>query len=187
MSNKNTGFDADRISQLKKEIEEGGKRYLLHSTEDHNDEYRTFYFVGMHQGKEVIFDAALFTLHLHYNSELYEVAEHRAANHFPDFHQISYEEDENGNLKALSDREEEIGLFMSEVMMELEEDEEMSVAEFCELDENLDDAIGIDCALNVDKITNEIITKFIQDFNQGTLNLDNTLYSFENDYFSEEE
>jgi hypothetical protein len=38
--------------------------------------------------------------------------------------------------------------------------------------------IGLDVALNVEEIDNEVITKFVNDFNAGTLNLDKTLYSF---------
>src|SRR5690554_7361969 len=75
----------------------------------------------MHEGREVIYDAALYTLRLHHSSEVYELAEHRAAKKFPNFKGIHYEEDENGNLKPLSADEEEIGLYITEMIMELED------------------------------------------------------------------
>jgi hypothetical protein len=36
----------------------------------------------------------------------------------------------------------------------------------------------LDISLNVEEITQEVIEKFISDFNAGTLELDPTLYSF---------
>ena len=83
------------------------------------DEYAHFYFIGKFEGKDVIYDTAIYTLRLHHESELYEIAEHRAAQHFPEYKKITYEEDENGNLATLDPLEEEIGLYMAEVIMTL--------------------------------------------------------------------
>jgi hypothetical protein len=60
-------------------------------------------------------------------------AEHRAAKHFPEYKKINYEEDENGNLAALDPLEEEIGLYMAEVIMTLEEEESVKVKEHVDL------------------------------------------------------
>lgn len=48
-----------------------------------------------------------------------------------------------------------------------------------EWDPNIDYGIGLDIGLNVEKITPKVIEKFIKDFNEETLKLDKTLYSFQ--------
>ena len=67
---------------------------------------------------------------------------------------------------------------MAEVMMELEEEGEVKVHEFVDLDPNVDFGIGLDAALNVDKLTDDIIQRFVVDFNEDSLRLDDTLYTF---------
>ncbi len=98
-----------------------------------SDEYAHFYFVGKFEGRDVVYDAVIYTLRLQHESEMYEIAEHRAAKHFPEYKKISYEEDENGNLETLDPLEEEIGLFMAEVIMELEEEGTVKVKEHVDL------------------------------------------------------
>ncbi len=179
MPGHNQGFDEKRIQEFKNELVLSGKNYRIVESEDNSDEYVNFYFVGVFEGKEVIYDTVIYTLRLHHASELYEIAEHRAAKHFPEFKKIKYEEDENGDLAALDDLEEEIGLFMAEVITELEEEDEVKVTEHVEIDSNIDFGIGLDVALNVPEITDEIITKFVQDYNEENLKLDITAYSFQ--------
>lgn len=175
----NNGFLKAEIDKVKAEIELQGRNFIYAEDHEDNDEYSHFYFIGKYENREVIYDAVLYTLRLQHESELFEIAEHRAANHFPNYHKITYEEDENGNLKTLGDEEEEIGLFMAEVILELEEEEEVKVKERLELDIHLDFGIGIDACLHVSSITPQVIENFIGDFNNGTLKLDPTLYSFQ--------
>ena len=111
--------------------------------------------------------------------ELFEIAEQKAANHFPHYKKIQYEEDEDGNLLALDDLEEEIGLYMAEVMMELEEEGEVKVKEHVDLDLQHDCGIGLDVGLHIDKVTSNIIESFIRDFNADKLVLDPGYYSFQ--------
>ena len=175
----NKGFDAGIIRQYREDMERAGQDFVIVESGDNSDEYVNFYFVGMYEGKEVIYDAVIYTLRLHHSSELYEIAEHRAAKHFPEFKKIKYEEDENGDLEALDDLEEEIGLFMAEGIMELEEEDEIKVSEHVEVDPHIDFGIGLDVALNVEVITNEVIKKFVKDYNEDNLQLDTTAYSFQ--------
>jgi hypothetical protein len=72
-------------------------------------------------------------------------------------------------------------LMMEEIIEELEEEEVIQVAEFVEIDEEFEYGIGLDIALNVEEIDGEVITKFVNEFNAGTLKLDPTLYSFTNE------
>lgn len=181
MLNKNEGFSPDAIEALKNELAASGRTYKLVPSDDNSEEFVNFYFVGMYEGKEVIYDAALYTLRLHHSSEVYELAEHKAAQRFPNFKGIQYEEDENGNLKPLSPAEEEIGLFITEIIMELEEEEEVKVQEFIDIDTNHDYGIGLDAALNLDSINDQTIQKFVKEFNEDTIELDDTLYAFQSE------
>jgi hypothetical protein len=156
-----------------------GLDYVTDDEDESNDEYAHFYFIGKFEGRDVIYDTAIYTLRLHHESELYEIAEHQAAKHFPEFKKITYEEDENGNLAALDPLQEEIGLYMAEVIMSLEEEEAVKVKEHVDLDVNTDFGISLDVGLHVDKITPKLIEKFIKDFNEDSLRLDDTLYSFQ--------
>jgi hypothetical protein len=175
-----TETDHNRYTEeLKIKIKTSGKTYLLDEEDEITDEYAHFYFMGMFEGKEALYDAVMYTLRLQHESELFEIAEHRAAKHFPTYKKISYEEDENGNLESLDPLEEEIGLFMAEVIMELEEDEAVKVKEHVDIDINAEIGIGMDIGLHVDKITHKIIEKFIQDYNDDTLTLDDTHYTFQ--------
>lgn len=179
MTSKNKGFDPAEIERFKKQIAEGNGKFVVNEDEERTEEFVNFFFLGKYQGRAVIYDAALYTLKLHHQSELYELAEHKAAKKFPEFKSIKYEEDENGDFKTLDDLEEDIGLFMAETMMELEEDETVKVKEFIEIDPHLDFGIGIDAALNIEKITDRDITKFIDGYNEDKLVLDETYYSFQ--------
>ena len=181
MKYQNEGFDPDVIESLKQELKSSNKNHKVVQSEENSDEFVNFYFVGMYEGKEVIYDAALYTLRLHHASELYELAEHEAAKKFPNFKGIHYEEDENGNLKPLSSEEEEIGWFITEIIMEMEEEETVKVQEFVDIDTNHDFGIGLDAALNVEYISEKTVSKFVKDFNEDTLVLDETLFAFQSE------
>lgn len=177
--NANTGYDVKVIDQYREKIIASRKSYILDEADEHTDEYAHFYFIGKYEEAEVIFDCILYTLRFQHESELFDIAEHKAAQHFPQYKKIQYEEDENGNLKALDDLEEEIGLYMAEVMVELEEEGEVKVKEHVDLDLGHEFGIGLDAGLNVELITPELIERFIKDFNSDSLKLDNSLYSFQ--------
>ncbi|WP_162417451.1 hypothetical protein [Cyclobacterium roseum] len=181
MNYPNEGFLPETIAKLRKELEAAGKNYKIVAGEDNSDEYVNFYFVGKFEGKDVIYDAVLYTLRLHYQSEIYELAEHEAAKKFPDYHGISYEEDENGNLKPLKAEEEEVGWFITELIMDMEEEGRVKVQEFVDIDTHHDYGIGLDAALNIETIDEQVIRKFVSDFNNDSLVLDETFYAFESE------
>jgi hypothetical protein len=181
----NKGFDPETIQEYKDKMKAAGTAWLIDEEDELNDEYTHFYFVGLYEGKEVIYDTVMYTLRLQHESELFEIAEHRAAQHFPEYRKITYEEDENGNLAALDPLEEEIGLYIAEVIMELEEEEAVKVKEHVDLDVNTDLGVALDVGLQREKITSREIEKFIRDFNEDTLELDENLYSFQTEDFAQ--
>lgn len=182
----NKGFDPKEIQSIKEEIGDG-QSYVVIESEDNSDDFMNVYFIGAFEGKEVIYDAALYTLRLQHSSEVHELAEHKVAEKFPEFRKISYEEDENGDIAPLDDLDEEIGLYLTEVMDELEEEDAVKVSEHVDIDEHGDFGIGLDVGLNVDKISQKVIEKFIKEFNDNSLKLDDTLYSFQFDHDEEDE
>ncbi|MBD8490723.1 hypothetical protein IFO69_18365 [Echinicola sp. CAU 1574] len=186
MQYKNDGFKPETIDAFKAELKASKKPFKIVPSEGNSDEFVNFYFVGMYEGREVIYDAALYTLRLHHSSEIYELAEHKAAQKFPNFNGINYEEDENGNLKPLNSNEEEIGWFITEIIMELEEEEAVKVQEFIDLDTNHDYGIGLDVALHIDHVDEAAILKFIKEFNDDTIKLDETMYAFQSEDVEEE-
>jgi hypothetical protein len=158
---KNKGYDPAVIQEYRDSIKASGKSYILDEEDETSDEYAHFFFVGKFEGKDVIYDAVIYTLRLQHESEQFEIAEHRAAKHFPQFKKITYDEDENGNLEALDPLEEEIGLFMAEVIMELEF------------------GVSLDVSLHVESVTHKVIEKFIKDYAEDSFKPDETLYTFE--------
>jgi hypothetical protein len=182
----NKGYDPTTIAEFKNRMNSVGKPYVFDEEEEQTDEYTHFYFIGFYEGKEVIYDTVLYTLRLQHESELFEIAEHRAAKHFPHYKKINYEEDENGNLENLDPLEEEIGLFMAEVIMELEEEEAVKVKEHVDMDPHTDFGVALDAGIHIEKITEKQIEKFIRDFNEDTFELDETLYSFQTEDVEEE-
>jgi hypothetical protein len=178
-AHQNNGFDPETINEYRDKIKATGQSFIFDDEDESNEEYAHFYFIGKYEGKDVIYDAVIYTLRLHHESELYEIAEHRAAQHFPEYRKITYEEDENGNLSALDPLEEEIGLYMAEVIMELEEEETVKVKEHVDMDPKAEFGISLDVGLHREKITSQVIERFIKDFNEDTLKLDETLYSFQ--------
>lgn len=175
----NKGFDPRIIEEYRSKIKAGSNSFLITDEDENTDEHAHFYFIGKYEGKEVIYDAVVYTLRLQHESELFEIAEHKAAQHFPEYKKITYQEDENGNLQTLDNLEEEIGLFMAEVILEMEEEGEVKVQEHVDVDDHLDFGIGLDVGLHVPEVTPGVIEKFIREFNAGSLVLDPGLYSFQ--------
>lgn len=177
----NKGYDAEVIRDYKQKMAAKGQRFLVEEDdEDNTDEYLHFYFIGKDDaGNEVVYDAVLYTLRMQHESEMFEIAEHKAAQHFPDYQKIAYEEDENGDLSALDTRAEEIGLYMAEIILELEEEEAVKVQEHVDMDQHVDFGIALDIGLHVDAVTPHVVEKFIDDFTADKLVLDTTLYSFQ--------
>lgn len=158
---------------LRRKIQFSETGYYLDAVDEATDEYVHFYFIGKHDGKEVIFDCILYTLRFHYESELMELVEKRVMEKFPEYKTMI-----NNNEDVQTEREEEIGMYMAEVILELEEDEAIKVTEHVDLDTTHPVGIGLDVGLQLEKITSETLDKFIKDFNSDTLELDETLYSF---------
>jgi hypothetical protein len=174
----NDGFKQEEIDQLKAECEDEGQNFVLVEDEedfDDESEFAHFQFVGMHEGKEVIYDALLSTLSLHHSSLLYEEAEKKVIKIYKDF--VPFEQRVEG-VKVNEEAEQMI----EELIEEMEDEETIKVSEFVEIELDFEYGIGLDIALNVEEITVEVIEDFIKDFNAGTVKLDKTMYSFKHGF-----
>jgi hypothetical protein len=85
MKKENKGFDPQQVADYRKKIEASPYNFVFDEEDENNEEYAHFYFVGKYKGKDVVYDAVIYTLRLQHESELYEIAEERAEQHFPDF------------------------------------------------------------------------------------------------------
>jgi hypothetical protein len=173
----NPGFDPIEIKKLKEECECDGQNFVL--VEDDQElsetgEYVQFQFVGKYDGKEVIYDAAMFTLELHYQSVVMEEAERRVKKLHPSFIPI----DERSPGYKVDEKMDEL---VEDFIEEIEEEEEVKVSEFVEIDENFEFGIGLEIGLNVTEIDVEVISRFVENFNAGTLSLDKGLYTFKSE------
>ncbi len=181
MSSNNPGLQPEEVARVKKMCHELGQSYLINDNEPQGEEYAHFIFVGIYEGKEVVFDSVLYTLRLHHMSVLYEMAEDKACERYPEYNRINLEDDDNINDHISEQKLEEIELYKAEIMDELEEDEEVKVQEYVNLDPDFDYGIALEACLNVEEITPQTITRFVKGFTSQTLQLDTTLYSFKHE------
>jgi hypothetical protein len=91
-------------------------------------------------------------------------------------------ENRDETYEANEDMDEEVELYITELIEEIEENEEVKLSEHLDIDEDFEFGIGIDVCLNVDEINDNVVTKFVDDYLAGTIKLDPTMYSFKTDY-----
>jgi len=168
----NKGLPIQTVEAFKSELEKNKQQYLAIDTGNNSDEYFHFQFAGKHQRKDAIFDCILSTLRLEHESLLYELAEKKALERFPNY-------DPSVDAQLINDLEQEMGLYMAEVILEYQESGDIKVQEFLEVDDSAELGIGLDVGLQVETITPAVIEKFINQFNDGTLQLDETFYIFQ--------
>ncbi|MCW5912181.1 MAG: hypothetical protein KIT62_13995 [Cyclobacteriaceae bacterium] len=160
--------DQEQVTRIRQKL--GDELFCFDEEDEPAEECVHFYFLGNHEGQEVLFDCVLYTLRLHHEGEMHEVAEARAAKKLDEYMKAK---------DSQAQQEEELGMLMAEILIELEEEEAVKVREHVELDPENPVGVGIDAGLNVPVISNDVIRKFIAEFKAGTLKLDEALYSFQ--------
>ncbi|WP_027002710.1 hypothetical protein [Hugenholtzia roseola] len=164
----NEGFSPAAIKQLREKCQQEGRQFVLNPDMERTPESVGVYFVGEYQGNPVIFDACIYTLRLQYEMDIYEAAEQRVADAFPAF---NLEKDADSNPEAMD--------YFNEMLETLQEEGTIRVSEFIELDDSLSYGVGLDACLNVRECTDEVIERFIKNFNLSNLKLDPKSYAFE--------
>ena len=163
----NIGFEEKEINQLKLECEKEGQPYIIVEDENNFAEIGQavhFQFIGAYEGREVIYDALMTTLEMEYELELYDTAV----------------EEISGEIKRnkITD-ESKIEEMLDEAMDLLEEEGAVKVSERLLIDPDFDFGIGIEYVKHIPIVDDVQIRKFIDEFNNGSVKLDKTLYSFE--------
>ncbi len=170
----NPGYNPENIKNLRQAAAHAGRSFIINDSQESDDQSVYFLFVGKNdEGQEVIYDTFMYTLQAEYEVQLCEAAEALLLEKFP-------------TLKSIDEATEEQMEYLDLLADEIEQRNEIHVVEFINIDEAVEMGIAIDVCLNVEKITAEVIEQFIHDFNNHTLNLDDTEYSF-SPYAAEEE
>ncbi len=177
---KNPGFDPEEIEQLKRECKAENLNFVfvsdeLEKDEEENNEHAHVQFVGMHKEKEVIFDALIYTLRLHHSTLVYDSALERLQIDMPDY--VSPDEREEDD-ESDEEQDEEAEMLLTELIEEIEENEEIKVKEHVEIDTTFEYGIGLEVGLNKTEINEKVISDFITAYNAGLVELDSTVYSF---------
>jgi len=181
MQTTNQGFDPSEIEQFKSDLAKSGKLFQYVEEDEVSGDMAEFMFVGIYEGRPVIYDCLLGTLQLAYESNLLEMAEAKAKEKFPDYKGFDFEIDERGNGVAQVEESEEVEDYKAYAMYEIEEAGAANVAEYVEIDTDFEFGIGLEAYFNLPEISEEVIVKFIHEFNAGTLKLDPVRYSFESE------
>lgn len=161
-------------SNLRNQIVKSGKSFIIDAEDERSEEYAHFYFLSNYEGKDVVVDAALYTLRMYHEGELFEEAEGQAFEQFPKYKKLR-----EADAEIDEAMEEEVGMFLAEVITDLEEEEQIKVQEHVEVDSLEEGTIGLDAGFHIDEVTDAVIEKFVSDFNNDTITLDPTLYSFQ--------
>lgn len=182
MQHQNPGFEATEIQGLKQLCTEA-KRSFIYIDDDtlpvgDEKEMAHIQFVGHFQGQEVIYDAIICTLQLHYSSLIYEAAEREAVKHFPLYVPLENRDEHHQENESL---DEEVEMMILEIIEEMEENDDLRVSEYLELDTEFDFGIGLEAALYVPSLEPEVLDRFITQFNSGAFQLDPTMYSFKSE------
>ena len=170
----------DKLELIEK-IKSSPDGYFIPLDNDNSDEYINFYFLGKHEGEEALFDAALYTLRMHHNGEMYAIAEDQAREQFENFDLLKEELDKEEDESKLSEAALDLEEFLAEAIFAIEDEGEVKVQEFVEIDESVVGTLGLDIALHVEAIDEKLAKQFIIDFNSDRLKLDPTLFSFQDD------
>jgi hypothetical protein len=186
MTTPNQGYDPSEIENFKKELAENGTNFILNDEEENNEQLVNFFFLGMHEGREVIYDAVMYTLSLVYESTLYEQAEADAQKRFPNYVPADVDEDTGDEIEA-QNYTEEVEVFIASRIFELEEEDQVQVCEKVSIDTDFGYGIGMEVALNEEEIDESVLSDFIKNYNAGRFQPDPTMYSFPGDDEEDEE
>ncbi len=165
----NKGLDPQEIAKLKANMKETGKSFAWNEEEEKDENFASFFFVGNHHGKEVIFDAFMYTLETEYASLTYDIAMDLVMKEYPQFANSDFDAEEGEHVDALE-----------KALMEIEEEGTSKVSEFVTVDdEDTDYGVNMTVCLNIIEVDEAQIEKFVKSYNSGDLKLDKSLYSFE--------
>lgn len=167
------------LEEIKKLALQSGKNFVYNTEEDIDEEKQVayIYFVGKNKGKEVVHDVFMCTLSFDYKMAVWDEAEEKMIAIHPALEgkdYLEYTEKQQDQYDEILDEIYEKNLVRVQETLELYEHES----------ENM---VGVEITLNVPELTDEIISKFVKDYNADTLMLDDELHTFSWDEDDDEE
>jgi hypothetical protein len=163
----NLGFDPAHIQSIKDACAKKKQSFILGEDSEYGEESANFLFVGMHNGKEVVFDAFIYTLETEFFANIFEDAKEAVIEQNPQYANEDFTLEEGKHIELMEDMADE-----------LMDDEDYKVCEFVDIDEDVEYGVAIDFCLNVPEISKDLIERIVKDFKANTLELDETFYSF---------
>lgn len=166
----NKGLEKSEVERIKSLCKKEGKNFIYNKEEERDDNFAHFFFIGMHEGKEVVYNGFLFSLEMEYISSLYDAAQEVLLERMPNLTEEDLEVESVEVIEQIED-----------IVAELEEEGEVQVQEFVEMDESVEYGIGVNACFNLLEVTDKDIEKFVVEFNEDRIELDPTAYSFDFD------
>ncbi|MCU0447258.1 MAG: hypothetical protein MUE85_20375 [Microscillaceae bacterium] len=159
------------IEKIREEARKTGRSFIYNPDEDRDEEKQMahFYFVGKDNGKEVIFNAFIMTLEYDYHLAVMEEAEEKMSTLHPNLAGKYYEDFTEAQQDEFDDLMDDI---YDQGLVKVQEKVDL-------FDTDNDDELEMEVSLNVKEINDQIIEKFVKEFNADTLELDDRMYSFE--------
>lgn len=164
----NSGFNKDEIAKIDTAAKSQKQSFIFQEDVEKSDEFASIFFTGTYKGKEVVFDAFVYTLEMEFVSNIYDAAKDAVLEEHPEYENKDFDLDEGVHVEL-----------MEEYASELAKDEDFQVCEFIDFDEEVDFGVGMDISLNVPEITSEEIEKFVSAYKAGSYQSDKTFYSFD--------
>ena len=180
-NNNEQQFEYKSVEQLKTVLTKQAKSWIFDEIDESSTEFAHFYFVGTHEGKEVIFDAALYPLELHFHSLLFDMSEEKLLKLYPKYKGLDGDMPEG----MTEEMEDEIEEKRAELLEELED--EVKVTEFVEVIVENPNYILLDVCLNLTEVTPKSIDNFVKHYVEKTFKTDETAYSFSLDLEDDED
>jgi hypothetical protein len=166
----NKGLEKAEVERVKALCRKAGKNFIYNTEEERDENFAHFFFIGKHEGKEAVFNGFMFSLEMEYISTLYDEAQAVLLERMPNLTEEDLEVESVEIIEQIED-----------IVSELEDAGEIQVQEFVELDDSVEYGVGVNVCLNLLEVTDEDIENFVDAYNNGTLELDETAYSFDFD------
>ncbi len=164
----NTGFSKEEINKIDAAAQGENQSFIYQENVERSDEFASIFFTAKYKGKDVVFDAFVYTLEMEFVSNIYDAAKDAVLEEHPEHEGKDFDEDEGAHVDL-----------MEEYSVELAKDEDFQVCEFIDYDEDVDYGVSMDVCLNIPEVTTAQIEKFVSAFKAGTYEPDKTFYAFD--------
>ncbi len=162
---------SSEIQTLEKAIKETGLSFIFNPDEelDPDKQVASIFFIAEHNGKKVIYDAFVTSLFFDFHMQVMDKAEDMLFTKYP-----------KQKGKDYVELDEKFQDEIDDIMDEIYEKELVKVTEKVEVypADDDDEYFEMEASINAEKMTEEVLEKFVKSFSNNTLKLDTTPRSF---------